>query len=30
MHFSLLKYSEVPIDLELKKRVLSIMKYDKT
>ena len=30
MHFSLLKYGEVPMDLELKKRVLSIIKHDKT
>ncbi|KAG7293625.1 hypothetical protein NEMBOFW57_003679 [Staphylotrichum longicolle] len=30
MHFSLLKYGEVPMDLKLKKRVLSIIKHDKT
>ncbi|CAK7208961.1 hypothetical protein SBRCBS47491_000275 [Sporothrix bragantina] len=30
MHFSLLKYGEVPLDAELKKRVLNIIKYDKT
>ncbi|CAK7232211.1 hypothetical protein SCUCBS95973_008184 [Sporothrix curviconia] len=30
MHFSLLKYGEVPLDTELKKRVLRIIKYDKT
>ena len=30
MHFSLLKYGEVPLDAELKKRVLHIIKYDKT
>ncbi len=30
MHFSLLKYGEVPLNLKLKKRVLSIIKYDKT
>ncbi|KAK3307780.1 Anhydro-N-acetylmuramic acid kinase [Chaetomium strumarium] len=30
MHFSLLKYGEIPMDLELKKRVLSIIKHDKT
>ncbi|KIH91279.1 hypothetical protein SPBR_01741 [Sporothrix brasiliensis 5110] len=30
MHFSLLKYGEVPLDAELKKRVLDIIKYDKT
>ncbi|RKU42029.1 hypothetical protein DL546_005379 [Coniochaeta pulveracea] len=30
MHFSLLKYGEVPMDLKLKKRVLSIIKHDRT
>jgi 1,6-anhydro-N-acetylmuramate kinase len=30
MHFSLLKYGEAPMDLTLKKRVLSIIKHDKT
>ncbi|OAA61819.1 Anhydro-N-acetylmuramic acid kinase [Niveomyces insectorum RCEF 264] len=30
MHFSLLKYGEVPLDAALKKRVLRIIKYDKT
>ena len=30
MHFSLLKYGEAPLDAELKKRVLGIIKYDKT
>lgn len=30
MHFSLLKYGEVPLNMKLKKRVLSIIKYDKT
>ncbi|KAL1895070.1 hypothetical protein Sste5346_005492 [Sporothrix stenoceras] len=30
MHFSLLKYGEVPLDARLKKRVLNIIKYDKT
>ncbi|KAB5539214.1 Anhydro-N-acetylmuramic acid kinase [Coniochaeta sp. 2T2.1] len=30
MHFSLLKYGEIPMDLKLKKRVLSIIKHDKT
>lgn len=30
MHFSLLKYGEAPMDLSLKKRVLSIIKHDKT
>ncbi|EOO03336.1 putative upf0075 domain protein [Phaeoacremonium minimum UCRPA7] len=30
MHFSLLKYGEVPLNLKLKKRVLSIIKHDKT
>ncbi|GAE00191.1 hypothetical protein NCU06383 [Paecilomyces variotii No. 5] len=30
MHFSLLKYGEVPMDLQLKKRVLSIIYHDKT
>jgi len=30
MHFSLLKYGEAPLDAKLKKRVLSIIKHDKT
>ena len=30
MHFELLKYGEVPMDLELKKRVLNIIYHDKT
>lgn len=30
MHFSLLKYGEVPLDPVLKKRVLRIIKHDKT
>ncbi|EGO59172.1 hypothetical protein NEUTE1DRAFT_108710 [Neurospora tetrasperma FGSC 2508] len=30
MHFSLLKYGEAPMDLDLKKRVLSIIKHDRT
>ncbi|KAB5571734.1 hypothetical protein GE09DRAFT_1096656 [Coniochaeta sp. 2T2.1] len=30
VHFSLLKYGEIPMDLKLKKRVLSIIKHDKT
>ncbi|CAI4220157.1 unnamed protein product [Parascedosporium putredinis] len=30
MHFSLLKYGEVPMDLKLKKRVLNIIYHDKT
>lgn len=30
MHFSLLKYGEVALDMKLKKRVLSIIKHDKT
>ena len=30
MHFSLLKYGEAPMNPELKKRVLSIIKHDKT
>lgn len=30
MHFSLLKYGEIPMDLELKKRVLSIIYHDRT
>jgi 1,6-anhydro-N-acetylmuramate kinase len=30
MHFSLLKYGEAPLDANLKKRVLSIIKHDKT
>ncbi|PKS05625.1 hypothetical protein jhhlp_008144 [Lomentospora prolificans] len=30
MHFSLLKHGEVPMDLNLKKRVLAIIYHDKT
>ncbi|KAL2202181.1 UPF0075-domain-containing protein [Sarocladium strictum] len=30
MHFSLLKYGETPMDLKLKKRVLNIIKHDRT
>lgn len=30
MHFSLLKYGEIPMDLALKKRVLNIICHDRT
>ncbi|KAF4426856.1 Anhydro-N-acetylmuramic acid kinase [Colletotrichum fructicola] len=30
MHFSLLKYGEIPMDLKIKKRVLNIIKHDRT
>ena len=30
VHFSLLKYSEMPLDSELKNRVLRIIKHDTT
>lgn len=30
MHFSLLKYGEIPMDLKIKERVLNIIKHDRT